>query len=30
MREVINGKKKVQLEKLSKIKVELNELLAEN
>lgn len=30
MREVINGKKKVQLERLSKIKEELNALLAEN
>jgi hypothetical protein len=30
MKEVITGKKKIQLEKLAKIKSELNVLLAEN
>lgn len=30
MKEVIGGKKKVQFEKLSKIRTELKELLAEN
>jgi hypothetical protein len=30
MKDVITGKKKIQLEKLGKIKAELNNLLAEN
>jgi hypothetical protein len=30
MKEVISGKKKVQLEKLARIRAELGELLAEN
>lgn len=30
MKDVITGKKKIQLEKLAKIKAELNHLLAEN